>query len=389
MKAFGEGYEASLRLFLRHKPVVIVPFLTALGLTYLVYQRVPRGFILQEDAGYFIVIVQAPEGDSLEYTVDICNRVQAALTDIPEVAGVFTVAGFSFGGSAPNRALIFVPLENFCGAPGRGALCKFGHQSAARPTLRHLRRARHSLLSPRVAGGRPIRRVSIRAARPHRDRPCKPSQTSCNKWSRLAIVAPDLRGLFTSFTANDPQYVVTFDRERAKALQVPFNQITEALQVYMGSVYVNDFDLNNRSYRVYVQADKQFRSQPSDIRQYYVRSNTGMMIPLENVAAVQQTASPQVINHYNLFRSTEINGSPAPVRSTGEAMAAMDALARRMLPQGFAYEWTGLSLEELQSAGQTTLLFGLGMLVAYLALAAQYESFPSPSSYCWQFPWPC
>jgi HAE1 family hydrophobic/amphiphilic exporter-1 len=172
--------------------------------------------------------------------------------------------------------------------------------------------------------------------------------------------------------------VVTFDREKAKALQVPLNQITDALQVYMGSVYVNDFDFNNRSYRVYVQADKAFRSQPRDIRQYYVRSTTGTMIPLENLVTVQQTAAPQVISHYNLFRSAEIDGSAAPGRSSGQAIAAMEALAQKTLPQGYAYEWTGLSLEELQSGGQAMLLFGLGLLVVYLTLAAQYESFSLP-----------
>src|SRR6185503_16489673 len=111
-----------------------------------------------------------------------------------------------------------------------------------------------------------------------------------------------------------------------------------ALQVYMGSVYVNDFDFNIRSYRVYVQADKQFRSQPRDIRQYYVRSTTGTMIPLENLVSVQQTAAPQVISHYNLFRSAEIDGSAAPGRSSGQAIAAMEALAQKTLPQGYAYE---------------------------------------------------
>src|SRR6202023_2073655 len=134
---------------------------------------------------------------------------------------------------------------------------------------------------------------------------------------------PDLAGLFTSFTANDPQYLVHIDREKAKSLQVPLNQITDALQVYMGSVYVNDFDFNNRAYRVYVQADQKFRSNAKDIGQYYLRSDAGQMIPLDNLVKLEQTANPQVISHYNLFRSAEINGSGLPGRSTGEALQAM------------------------------------------------------------------
>jgi HAE1 family hydrophobic/amphiphilic exporter-1 len=189
---------------------------------------------------------------------------------------------------------------------------------------------------------------------------------------------PDLTGLFTSFSANDPQFVLNFDRERAKALGVSLNQITDALQVYMGSVYVNDFDFNNRAYRVYVQADRQFRAEPRDIKEYYVRSDKGMMMPLENLVKLESQASPQVISHYNLFRYAEIDGSPAPGKSSGDAIATMDALANKVLPPGFSYEWTGLSLEEIQSGSQATMLFGLGLLVVYLTLAAQYESFTLP-----------
>jgi HAE1 family hydrophobic/amphiphilic exporter-1 len=156
------------------------------------------------------------------------------------------------------------------------------------------------------------------------------------------------------------------------------SQITDALQVYMGSIYVNDFDFNNRSYRVYIQADKQFRSSPQDLQQYYVRAASGAMVPLQSVIRVETVASPQVISHYNLFRSAEIDGSAAPGRSSGDAIAAMDSLATRVLPRGFAYEWTGLSLEELQSGSTTVVLFSLGLLVVYLTLAAQYESFSLP-----------
>ena len=194
---------------------------------------------------------------------------------------------------------------------------------------------------------------------------------------RGASQRKDLVSLYTPFTANDPQYVVTIDREKAKSLHVPLSQITDTLGVYMGSAYVNDFDFNNRSYRVYVQADKQFRSTARDMKQFYVRSDGGAMVPLENLLAISQTTTPQVISHYNLFRSAEIDGSAAPGYSSGQAITAMDELAKK-LPQGFSYSWTGLSLEELQAGGTSLLLFGLGTLVVYLTLSAQYESFVLP-----------
>ncbi len=201
---------------------------------------------------------------------------------------------------------------------------------------------------------------------------------AANKLVAKGNASKDVTGLFTSFTANDPQYLVRIDREKAKSLQVPFSQITNALQVYMGSVYVNDFDFNNRSYRVYVQADTQFRSQAKDIGQYYLRSDTGKMIPLDNLVTVEQTANPQVIRHYNLFRSAEINGTAAPGRSSGEGIATMEALARKELPNGMTFEWSGLSLEEIESGGKALILFALGLVVVYLTLAAQYESYVLP-----------
>lgn len=194
---------------------------------------------------------------------------------------------------------------------------------------------------------------------------------------RSASQRKDLVSLYTPFTANDPQFVVTIDREKAKSLHVPLSQITDTLGVYMGSAYVNDFDFNNRSYRVYVQADKQFRSAAKNMKEFYVRSDSGAMVPLDNLLSISQTTTPQVISHYNLFRSAEIDGSAAPGYSSGQAITAMDELAKK-LPQGFSYSWTGLSLEELQAGGTSLLLFGLGTLVVYLTLSAQYESFVLP-----------
>ncbi|HEX7284844.1 MAG TPA: efflux RND transporter permease subunit, partial [Candidatus Angelobacter sp.] len=171
---------------------------------------------------------------------------------------------------------------------------------------------------------------------------------------------------------------VEIDREKAKSLNVPFSQITSALQIYMGSQYVNDFDFNNRSYRVYVQADQQFRSTPRDLRQFYVRSDSGRMIPLDNLVTVKEGTNASNISHYNLFRSVEIDGSAAPGYSSGQAIHAMEEVAKEALPAGYSFEWTGISLEEIQSGGQSLMLFGLGLLVVYLTLSAQYESFVLP-----------
>ncbi len=190
--------------------------------------------------------------------------------------------------------------------------------------------------------------------------------------------SPELRGLFTSFTTGDPQLYVDIDRQRVKALNMPLNEVTDALQVFLGSQYVNDFDFNNRAYRVYVQADQRFRTDPKALAQFYARAGSGEMVPLSNLVHVKETTAPQVISHFNLFRSSEINGSSAPGYSSGQSLQAMADLAGRTLPAGMTYAWAGQSLEEINAGAQAGVIFGLGLLLVYLTLAAQYESFLLP-----------
>jgi hydrophobic/amphiphilic exporter-1 (mainly G- bacteria), HAE1 family len=374
--SFTRGYSGLLHHVLQYKLVMMLLFFAGLGATYLVFQHVPKGFVPDEDQGYFIIVVQAPSGASLEYTKAIGKQVEDMLHDVPEASGTFSVAGFSFSGSAPNQGLIFVPLKPFSQRKGDA------HTGAAvlnrvRPRLFGIPGAIvFATLPPPIQGlgefGGFQFIVQDQAA--HK---LEELAATTQDLLRRSQERKDLVGLYTPFTANDPQYLVTIDREKAKSLHVPLSQITDTLGVYMGSSYVNDFNFNNRSYRVYVQADKQFRAESRDMKQFYVRSDSGAMVPLENLISISQTTTPQVISHYNLFRSAEIDGSAAPGFSSGEAITTMDQLASKM-PQGFAYSWTGLSLEELQAGGTSLLLFGLGTLVVYLTLSALYESFVLP-----------
>jgi len=370
------GYQRVLHYALEYKLAMVVLFFAGLGLTYLVFTRVPRGFVPDEDQGYFIIVIQAPSGASLEYTKAIGKQVSDLLADIPESEGTFSVAGFSFAGSAANQGLIFVPLKPYSQRKG------VEHSATAilnrvRPKLFGISGAIvFATLPPAVNGLGQFGGFQF-VVQDQRAHELQELSDATHGIIQQAGERKDLVGLFTPFTANDPQYLVTIDREKAKSLHVPLSQITDTLGVYMGSSYVNDFDFNNRSYRVYVQADKQFRSQAQDMKQFYVRSDSGAMVPLDNVISISQTTTPQVISHYNLFRSAEIDGSAAPGYSSGQAITAMEELAKKM-PQGFSYSWTGLSLEELQAGGTSLILFGLGTVVVYLTLSAQYESFVLP-----------
>jgi hydrophobic/amphiphilic exporter-1 (mainly G- bacteria), HAE1 family len=377
LAAINNGYVRALRTFLRFEVVALILFAAGLGLAYFVFRQVPQGFVPTEDQGYLIVAVQAPTGASLEYTRKIGEQVTAITKDFPDILGTFAVSGFSFGGNTPNSGLTFLTLQPY--------EKRKGHDHTAAAILNRLRPRLFGISGAIVIAFEPPAVQGLGQfggfqfeLQDQGNHTLQDLDKVTHDLVRAGFGRRDLAGLFTTYTASDPQFVVTIDREKAKTLHIPLSQITDTLSVYMGSAYVNDFDFNNRSYRVYVQADKQFRSHPQDIKQYYVRSDSGAMVPLENLVSISQNVAPQVISHYNLFRSAEIDGSAAPGFSSGQALDAMQQLSAKLLPQGYTYEWSGISLEELASGSTTLILFGLGTLVVYLTLSAQYESFVLP-----------
>jgi HAE1 family hydrophobic/amphiphilic exporter-1 len=184
--------------------------------------------------------------------------------------------------------------------------------------------------------------------------------------------------VFSTFSVNDPQLVLGVDREKAKAMNVPLNEVFDSLQALVGSTYVNDFDFNNRTYRVYVQAEPQFRNNAEDLAGFYVRSANGQMVPLGTVLQPSRSTAPQSVTHFNLFRAAEIQGAAAPGVSSTEALRAMEQVAKGVMPPGMRYEWSGIALEQLRSGSQTVFIFVLGIVFVFLVLAAQYESLVLP-----------
>ncbi len=377
LKRTTKLYTASARKAIGLRYLVLIVFFLGLAATYLVYKRVPTGFVPDEDQGYFIVNVQAPQGASLEYTSEAMRQVEAVLGKLPDVEGTFAVMGFSFTGNGPNKGIIFIPLKPIRQRKGEAHSASAILNSVRQPLGEITDVQAFPFLPPPIAGIGNFGGFTFEVL-DQGGHSLQELYDEAQNVARRGNARHDLAGLFSSYTANDPQFVVTIDREKARSMQVQLQQVTDALQVFMGSAYVNDFDFNNRAYRVYVQADEQFRGQPRDIRNFYVRSDSGTMIPLDNVVSITETSSPQVISHYNLFRSATINGAAAPGFSSGQAIVAMDQVAKQTLPIGFNYEWSALSLEEIKSGTQSALLFGLGLLLVYLTLSAQYESFILP-----------
>ena len=372
-----DKYGALLHRMLRRPFLVLLVFVLCLGATGLVFRAVPTGFIPDEDQGYLITSIQGPEGMSLAQTEKVMKKVETILLAQPEVIGMFAIGGFSQGGSGPNLGQIFTMLKPWDQREGDE------HSVAA--LIERLRKPYGEIGEARVV---PLMPPAIRGVGSAGGFQFIVEDTSGTRsLDELSaqvdgIVAkaaqePKLRGVFTSFTAATPLLDVEVDRQKAKALGVPMDQIFSTLQIFMGSAYVNDFNYANRTYRVYVQAEQQFRDSPQDIGAFYVRSETNEMIPLESLVKVNPSTSAQIIRHYNLFRSAEINGQAAPGVATGTALDALDELSAD-LPEGMSTEWTGLSLEQRESGGQTFLIFGLGLLFVFLILAAQYESFTLP-----------
>ena len=377
IKALGRGYARAIHGVLRIRWVMLLLFFIGLFGAYWEYTHVPTAFVPEEDQGFMMILVQAPQGASLAYTTHIEAEVSAMLNQDKDVAGSFAVGGFSFSGNAPNYGMMFCALAPY--DQRRGA----AHSAEAivnrfRPKFFMIPGALIiPLLPPAISGVGTFGGFQFELE-DRGNNTLGDLDRTAHMIAARASQNRNLTGMYTSFTSNDPQVLVRIDRDKAKALGVPFSQISDALQVYMGSEYVNNFDFNNRSYRVYLQAEQQFRENASDIRKYYVRSAAGQMIPLDNLVTIENTSGPQVISHYNLFRSAEIDGSAAPGVSTSVGLQTMEQVADQNMMHGMGYEWTGLALEEIESAGKIIIIFGLGILVVYLTLAALYESFALP-----------
>jgi HAE1 family hydrophobic/amphiphilic exporter-1 len=362
---------------LDRRPLMLALFACGLVATVWLFRVTPSAFVPDEDEGYFISAVQAPPGASLEYTTKIAEQAEAILFKDPDIRAAFSVLGFSNNGAAPNNGLIFTRLKDYAERRGRShslatVINRVRGPMMAIPGALVIPFAPPGIQGFSFFGGFQYELLDQTGGE------ISGLSSTLRSFIGTANKSGQVVGLFSSFRADDPQLVVDIDRERARSLDLPLQEVTDALSVFLGSAYVNDFDFNNRAYRVYVQADRQFRAAPKDLRQLYARAANGQMVPLENVVRTRETTAPQVINHFNLFRSAEINGVPAPGKSSGEALQAMQRLSGEALPPGFDFAWAGQSLEEVKAGAQVLSIFGLSLVIVYLVLAAQYESWVLP-----------
>ncbi|PZU94401.1 MAG: hydrophobe/amphiphile efflux-1 family RND transporter [Pseudanabaena sp.] len=389
-----DRYKWSVAKLVNFKGIVMILFAISLFMTYWVYTAVPRGFLPQEDQGYFITIVQAPEGVSLNYTEKVLENIEGIMRRkdaqgnlaYPEISNIFAIAGFSFSGNTPNNGIIFSTLKPWKERSRSADAIIGGFAPAPFGLLPELISIKEAFVvpfpPPAIQGLSNYGGFEFQLQDKANQGFSAIEQTMGALLGRASTYPdpsrPMLTGLRPNFSGNTPQLTLDVDRVKANALQVSLQDIYSTLQTLLGSQYVNDFNTFGRTYRVYVQADAKFRSNPDDINKLYVRSRTGELIPLSNLVTVTQTVGPSIISHYNLFRSVQITGSTAPGVSSGQAIDIISKISEEVLPKSFGYEWSGLSLEEIGSGNSAVFIFGLGVVFVFLVLAAQYENYVDP-----------
>jgi HAE1 family hydrophobic/amphiphilic exporter-1 len=365
------------RLF-RWRAAIMAAFALALGATYFLFTHTPTGFTPDEDQGYFIVPIQGPEGSSLDQTLAVTRKVEADLKKNPNVLDIFDVNGFGFTGSAPNVATMFVRLQPWADRPGvKNSVLYLLYITLPPNFVKYPGWQIFGFNPPSISGVGNVSGTQFELEDVGNVGLAKLADVS-RQYVIQGNQSPLLSRVYTTFRNDAPHLAVDIDRDKAQQLGVPLSEVGNVLQVYLGSLYVNDFNYLNRSYRVYVQADADYRSRISDLQQLYVKTANNGQVPITNLISIHRELSAPIIYHYNLFRSVEINSSPGQGHGTGDDIAEMERLATTINPHGVTYEWSGLALDQIEGGSLSALIFVLGLVVVYLVLAAQYESLTDP-----------
>jgi multidrug efflux pump len=373
-------YTAVVSGLIRVAPVPLVVYAALLVATGWLFMNTPTGFIPAQDKGYLIANLQMPDASSLERTDKALQKMEKIALDTPGVMGTFTISGYAglSGSNASNYGAIFVVLDEFekrkkdKSQGGVAILGKLNQEYAKIEEGMALVFPPPPVSGIGNAGGFKLQ------LQDKEDRGLAELQKVSDDLMAAAAKRPEFAAVFSTFRANVPQLFVEVDREQAKQQGVAVTDIFDTLQIAMGSLYVNDFNKFGRTYQVTAQADAKFRVQPDDILKLQTRNRAGEMVPLGSVARVLEQSGPDRVTRYNLYPSSDINGVPMPGISSGAATGAMEALAAEVLPPGYGYEWTELTLQEKLAGNLALLIFPLCVLFAFLTLAAQYESWSLP-----------
>ncbi len=366
--------------FLSRKAFRIVIILAVvIGLAGLLGKSLPGGFVPDEDQGYFMMNVALPPASSLQRTDEVCRQVETILSGYESIEFITSIPGFSQLTFAyqPNVATFFVMAKEW---------------SHREQTVEEMIAELNKVFAAKITGGTvlafgppPIPGLGNASGFTMMIQDKAGStpeylQQQTNAFLAEARKRPEIGRIMTTFNASSPQIKLDIDRQKAMKLGVPLSSVNTTLGAFLGGAYVNDFNRFGRQYKVYVQADAAYRVKPEDLSMAYVRNNKGEMVPITTIVTASKVSAPEFTNRFNLYRSAEVSGAPAPGYSSAQALTALEETANKILPQTMGYAWANMSYQEKESSGSAGPIFIMAILFVFLILAAQYESWKLPFS---------
>ncbi|WP_431112073.1 efflux RND transporter permease subunit [Variovorax paradoxus] len=375
----SEAYSGGVKSVISRKTLMLVIYLALIGVTFGLFKAVPGGFVPAQDKQYLIGFAQLPDGATLDRTDEVIQRMGEIMKKNPNVEDAIAFPGLSINGftNSSNSGIVFATLKPFDqrmrADQSGGAVA--GQLNGAFASIQDAFIVMFP--PPPVAGlgttGGFKLQLEDRASVGYDQ-----MDAAVKAFMAKAYAAPELTGMFTSWQVNVPQLYADIDRTKARQLGVPVTDIFDTMQIYLGSLYANDFNKFGRTYSVRVQADAPYRARAEDVGMLKVRSTTGEMVPLSALMKVNSTFGPERAMRYNGYLAADINGGPAPGYSSGQAQDAITKIAAETLPKGVSFEWTELTYQEILAGNSAFLVFPLAILLVFLVLAAQYESLTLP-----------
>jgi len=375
------GYLGITKALVRRTVMMMLVFVALAAYTGWEFVRTPTGFIPTEDQGYLLASVQLPDASSLERTKEVLDQIDGILKDAPGIRDWVSLGGYSIIDSTntSNAATVFIVMDPW-EARTDPSLSQDAILGRLQRQLGSIQEAIAFAFTPPAISGLGVAGGFQMQLQDRGGIGLLELGKTTGELIQDGNAQAALAGLNTTFRANVPQLFAEVDRVKAKKLGISLNEVFGTLQAYLGSAYVNDFNKFGRTWQVKVQADHQFRIEPEDIRRLDVRGPDGEMVPVGTLVNVEQTLGPQTILRYNLYPAASITGGAAPGFSSGQALALMEQMGTQKLPASVGFEWTGMSFQEKKVGSEAILVFALAIILVFLVLAAQYESWTAPTA---------
>lgn len=377
----AQGYEKVVKKLIRMSVVVGVVYLALVGSTIGLFNSVPGGFIPQQDKQYLVAVAQLPDAASLDRTEEVIKQMQEIALEVPGVAHTVAFPGLSVNGftNSTNSGIVFTPLDDFS-ERNDPSLSAFAIAMQLNQRFAAIDEAFVAVFPPPPILGLGTTGGFKLQIEDRSNQGFEALFAALQATIGAAQKDPALMGLYSSFRIQVPQMDINIDREQALIQGIPLDEVFNALQVYLGSAYVNDFNMFGRTYQVKAQAEAKFRSKKEQINNLKVRNAAGLMVPLGSVVTVEETTGPDRVMHYNGYVTAELNGSPAPGYSSDQAQQAIEAVLAKTLPEGITYEWTEVTYQQILAGNTMVYVFPLVVVLVFMVLAAQYESLRLPLS---------